>query len=110
MSTLTGWLTIFNLIILVAGAGGGIWAFRSALSRAENDVQARVRDALAAENGLLQARVARLEKDNKRLENLMQLLIALLKKTHHIEVEIDGDIVTLRSSNGTHSGRISNAP
>src|SRR5258708_13450755 len=35
MVTLTDWLTIVNLIMLVLGSIGGVLAFRSALARAE---------------------------------------------------------------------------
>lgn len=102
-------LTIANLLLLVSGIIGGYIVVRSAISKAESDVQSRVREALSAENELLQARVARLEKENRRVESLMQLLIATLRKTHHIEIEIDGDVITLRSpGGGTHVSRMAN--
>lgn len=109
MTTLTGWLTIANLIILVLGGLGGTFVFRSALARAENDVQERVRDALSAENELLQGRVNRLERDNKRLNRLIELIISTLSKKHRIDIEIDGDIVTVRTQSGTHTARIDSA-
>jgi hypothetical protein len=106
MTTLTGWLAIANLIILVFGSIGGMLAFRSALAKAENDVQSRVRDALSAENELLQSRVNRLEKDNRRLNKLLQLIAQTLKKTHGIELEADDGMVILRDSTGQHTVRV----
>ena len=109
MTTLTGWLTIANLLILVIGSIAGTIVFRSALAKAESDVQERVRNALSAENDLLQSRVNRLEKDNKRLNKLIDLIISTLAKKHRIDIEIDGDIVTVRTQNGAHSARIDSA-
>ena len=104
-------LTVANLLILLAVTFGGYFALKSALARSEIDVQTRVRDALSAENNLLQKRVERLEKENKRLENLLQLVVTTLNNTHHIDLEIDGDMITMRSpSGGTHVSRINNAP
>lgn len=106
MTTLTGWLTIVNLIFLVAGGIGGTFVFRSSLRKAENDVQERVRDALSAENELLQSRVNRLEKENRRLHRVLQLLASTLKKTHGIELEIDDETIYVRTQAGTHIARL----
>lgn len=106
MTTLTGWLTIINLIVLVVGGIAGALVFRSQLAKAESDVQERVRNALSAENELLQSRINRLEKDNKRLNKLIDLIISTLKKTHRIEIEIDGDTVMVRTQSGTHTARL----
>ncbi len=103
MTTLAGWLTIINLIVLIGGAIGGIWAFRSALSKAESGVQTRVREALSAENELLRGRVQRLEAENKQQGRILQLIITSLKKLHHIEIDIDENVITLRSPNGNVS-------
>ena len=106
MTDLTGLLTIANLILLIGGSIGGVIVIRSAIAKAESDVQTRVREALSAENELLQARVMRLEKENKRLGGLIDLIIATLKRTHHIELEVDGELLIMRSPNGTHTTRI----
>lgn len=107
MTSLANLLNIATLLLLIGGIVGGYIVIRSAIAKSESEVQTRVRDALSAENALLRSRVERLEKDNKKLENLIQLFIATLKKTYRIETEIDGDIITMRSSNGTHSTRLS---
>lgn len=106
MITLPGWLTILNLILLVGGGIVGFFTVRSAITKANQDTQTRVREALHDENELLAKKVERVEKDNKRLESLIQTLMVMLKKIYHIEIEIDGDIVYMRSPNGTHSSRI----
>ena len=107
MPSFASWLTILNLIILVGGGVVGFFTVRSAIIKANQDTQTRVREALHDENELLQSRVTRLERENKRLENLIQLFIAMMKKTHNIDTEIDGDVITMRSpNNGTHVSRI----
>lgn len=106
MTTLTGWLTIVNLIIIVLGTIGGALVFRSSLRKAENDVQERVREALSVENELLQSRVNRLERENKRLNQLIRLIISTLKKTHAIDLEVNEDIVVVRTHGDTHTARI----
>lgn len=102
MTTLTGWLAIINLIFLVAGGIGGTLVFRSSLRKAENDVQERVLQAMSTENELLQSRVNRLEKENRRLNRVLKLLASTLKKTHGIELEIDDETIYVRGQTGTH--------
>lgn len=109
MTTLTGWLTIVNLFIMIAGPLGGIFIFRSSLAKAKDDVQERVREALEAENQLLQKQLDRLEKHSKRLDKILQLIATTLKRTQNIELIIDEDIVILRDirTGDQHSARIS---
>lgn len=106
MTTLTGWLAIINLIFLVAGGIGGTLVFRSSLRKAENDVQERVLQAMSTENELLQSRVNRLEKENRRLNRVLKLLASTLKKTHGIELEIDDETIYVRGQTGTHIARL----
>lgn len=106
MTDLASLLTIANLIVLVGGIIGGWIVIRSAIQRAENDVQTRVRQALHDENELLQARVKRVEQENRRLDKLMQLIVVTLKKTQNIDLEIDDDVVILKAKGVTHVSRI----
>ena len=109
MTTLTGWLTIVNLFIMIAGPLGGIFIFRSSLSKAKDDVQERVREALEAENDLQQKQIDRLSQTLKRMEKILNLIATTHKRTHNIELSIDEDIVILRDikSGSQHSARIS---
>lgn len=109
MTTLTGWLTIVNLFIMIAGPLGGIFIFRTSLAKAKDDVQERVRKALEAENQLLQKQLDRQAATLKRMEKILQLIATTLKRTHNIELSIDEDIVILRDikSGNQHSARIS---
>lgn len=109
MTTLTGWLTIVNLFIMIAGPLGGIFIFRTSLAKAKDDVQERVREALEAENQLLQKQLDRQAATLKRMEKILQLIATTLKRTHNIELSIDEDIVILRDikSGNQHSARIS---
>lgn len=96
-------LTIANLLLVIGGIIGGYIVLRSAIAKAESDVQDRVRDALSTENALLRTRIDRLEHENRRLSRLMQLLMDTLKKTQHIEVDIDENMITLRTQGGSVS-------
>lgn len=103
------WPIIFafgDFIVVVGGIIAGILVIRSSITKAEIAIKERILNDLGKENDLLRNRVERVEKDNKRLENLIQTLMAMLKKIYHIEIEIDGDVVYMRSPNGTHSSRI----
>lgn len=106
MTTLTGWLAIINLIFLVCGGIGGALVFRSSLRKAESDVQERVLAAMSTENELLQSRVNRVEKENRRLNRVLSLLAVTLKKTHGIELEIDEETIYIRAQSGTHIARL----
>lgn len=103
-------LTIANLIILVTTIIGGYFALKTTIARAENDVQSRIRQALHDENELLQSQVERQERDMRRLRAIFDLLITTLKKTHGIDIEIDGDVITFRSNNGVQVSKIDNDP
>lgn len=96
METLTGWLTIINLFIMIAGPLGGIFIFRSSLAKAKDDVQERVREALEAENKVLQSQLDRQEKIIRRMEKILNLIASTLKRTHNVELTVDDDIVILR--------------
>jgi uncharacterized protein YlxW (UPF0749 family) len=106
--TFTGWLTIINFVIIIGVSIGGFIAIRSKAAEAASEIQERVRMALHDENELLQSQVKRLEEEVKRLKNLFQLVVVMLKKTKNIELEIEDDMVTLRDATGTHSSQLSN--
>lgn len=107
MTTLTGILTIVNLVIAIGIVIGGYIAIRSGMSRAGQEIQDRVRQALHDENELLQSRLKRLEADNKRLSSQLRLVIDMLKKIHSIDMDINDDMVILRDHKGTHVSRVS---
>ncbi len=52
------------------------------------------------ESELLQARVTRLEAENKQLKNMMLFIIDTLKKIKNIDLDIDDNIITLRDRTG----------
>lgn len=103
MTDLPSILALANFLILAAGIIGGWFVLRSSIAKSETDVQTRVRAALHDENELLRNRVQRLETENKRLSKLMQLIVTTLKKLHGIELDIEDDVITLRSANGNVS-------
>lgn len=99
----SGILTLANLIILVGGGIGGFLSLRSSLAKSKDEIKERVLNDLSKENEILRNRVQRLEAENKRQAKLIQLLVTTLKKTHGIELDIEEDVVTLRSPNGNVS-------
>lgn len=108
MTTLASWLAIANFIIVILGLLGGAIAFRSAMSKAKDDVQERVTGILSEENEALRNRVNRLEAENRRLGRVIQIIVSSLKKQHNIQIDIDEDAVTLRS--GGSVSRVSTEP
>ena len=102
MTTWTSILTIANLVVAIGIIIGGYIAIRSSMGRASSEIQERIRQALHDENELLQARVKRLETENKRLNKLVLLVVNVLKKTHGITLEINEDMITLRDASGLH--------
>lgn len=105
---LTDLSIIGGLIMLIGNIVGGYIMLRSTLAKAAKDVEKRVRDGLSAENTLLKERVERLEKDNRRLDRLVRLIAVTLKKTQGLELDIDGDLLTLRDPSGQrHVAQIS---
>ncbi len=100
--TLTEILVIANFVFLLLTVIGGYMVIRTTVAKSEGVIQQRVREALTAENDLLQSRVKRLETENKRLNNLTLLIITSLKKMRGINLEINEDIITFRDAAGTH--------
>ncbi len=103
---MTNWasiLTLVDLIIMVGTAFGVVWAFRSSKGRSEREIGERVRQALHEENELLQSRLKRIETENRHLNDMLQFVIDMLKRTRNITLEIDttNSIVTFRGSDGT---------
>lgn len=103
MIDLASILVLVNLVVIIAAIIAGRVVLRSSIAKAETEVQTRVREALSAENELLRGRVQRLETENKRQGKVMQLIITTLKKLHSIDIDIDEDVITLRSPNGNVS-------
>lgn len=98
-----GIITIANFIILVGGGIIGFLALRSSLAKSENEIKERIMNDLGKENEILRNRVQRLETENKLQGKQMQLIITTLKKLFGIELDIDDDVITLRSANGNVS-------
>lgn len=97
---LTEILSLLSPLLVVVGVFAGYISLRSGVAKSEREIGERIRNALHDENNLLQTRVQRVEEENKHLHRVMQLIIETLKKTNGIELEINGDIITLRKSNG----------
>lgn len=103
MIDLTGTLVIINLAIVVGGIIATRIVLRSSLAKSESEIKERIVADLGKENELLRSRVQRLEAENRRMSKLMQLIITTLKKLHGIDMDIEDDVITLRSANGNVS-------
>src|SRR5436305_3337630 len=98
-------LSILNLVLLIATTLGGILAFRHGFTRTANEVQERVIAALNSELAALASRVESMEKENVRLHQIIATICAALKR-RGIAVTIEGDMVNIHDQSGTHTERI----
>jgi uncharacterized protein (UPF0335 family) len=98
-------LSIVNLVLVIATVGGGILAYRHGFTRTANEVQERVIHALNSELEALTARIESMEKENVRLHQIISTICAALKG-RGIAVTIEGDMVNIRDQQGMHSERI----
>lgn len=101
-------ISILSMLLTIAGILGGILAFKNGFTRTANEVQERVINALQQEISVLNMRIADLEAQNQRLDQVIITLCEALKK-RGIIVSIDGSLVTVTDGNTTHSVRIKGA-
>src|SRR5437773_5749881 len=93
-------LSVISLLLTIGGLLGGFYAFKSSMSRAANEVQEHVINALESEITNLHQRLADLKDDNSRLELIIETICAALK-SRGLAVTIDGDMVSIRDTSGT---------
>ena len=98
-------LSILNLVLLIATALGGIMAYRHGWTRTANEVQERVISALNSELATLTSRIESMEKENIRLHQIIATICSALK-SRGIAVTIDGDMVNISDETGIHTERI----
>lgn len=96
-------ITIINLIMLIFAAFGGALAYRGAKLRGEQEIAERVQQMFHDENELLQARVKRLEVDNRQLNSKLDAIIKLLKESKNSELTITDTRITLRDGTNTYT-------
>lgn len=96
-------LILANLAIIIGGIFAARIVVKSSLAKSETEIKERIVNDLSKENKILRERV-------QRTENLVQTLVTMLKKIYHIEIEVDGEMIYMRSPNGTHSGRVQSGP
>ncbi len=83
-------------------------AFRYSIARTSSEIQERVIHALQSEIQSLQDRIAAIEKENVRLQQIVGIIKAALKK-RGVTVTIDGDLVSIhdeKSGDTTQASRI----
>jgi division protein CdvB (Snf7/Vps24/ESCRT-III family) len=104
--TLTEIFAVGNFVFLLLTMVGGYIVLRSTISKSATEVQTRVRDALTAENALLQSQVKRVVENSQRLERLLLMLQEAMRR-RGIEIEVDDETVIIRDDKET---RISKLP
>ncbi len=107
-------LSIFNLVISLAVILGSILAFKHGFTRTANEIQERVINALNSELASLTHRLDSLEKENLRLNLVLNIIINAMKRKKilinieadliSIQDEINGETVTERIQEESHSG------
>src|SRR5690348_9933255 len=95
-------LSLLNLVLIIATTLGGIVAFRHGFTRTANEVQERVISTLNSELQALTHRIESMEKENIRLHQTIATICAALKR-RGIAVTIQGDMVNIRDQSGTHT-------
>lgn len=102
-------VVIINLIMVICGPVGAFIAIRNSMSSAGQIIQDRVQRMMHDENELLTDRLKRCEEGERERDQKLDLIVDTLKKKYKIELEIDGNTITLRDQGGTHVTRIKSA-
>jgi 3-dehydroquinate dehydratase len=98
-------LSIFSVTLTIASIIGGFYAFKTSLSRTANEVQEHVINALNQEISVLRGRLDDLEKENKKLNQVIVTICEALKRRGLI-VTIEGNLVTLTDGKNSQTARI----
>ncbi len=88
MITLTSWLTLINLLFVIAVPLAAFIALRFGFAKAAEAAEKRVRAALTEENTLLRARIEYLEFETTAMREAL--------KEEGIYITIDGERVTIK--------------
>jgi len=90
-------LPVLNIVLLVALAIGGIFAYRKGYSQEAGAIQERVITALKDEVDTLRDKVDDLEKERATQDRVIATIRYALK-SHGLRVTIAGDFVTLQDT------------
>lgn len=97
LNTISG--LIMTGIILLGAIIGGIFMVKSGLGKKESDAQNSALTAMNTELTVLRGRVADTEKENARLNNIVNTIISALEQEGMI-VTIRGTMVYIKNSKG----------
>ncbi|QBD76185.1 hypothetical protein EPA93_09250 [Ktedonosporobacter rubrisoli] len=96
MVTLSNALSIINMLLMIFGIVGGLFALRHGSLKAANEVQERAINALQAELATVRLRLTDLQAENGRLKHIVATIVAALNNCG-IELSINGDMVNIKS-------------
>jgi uncharacterized protein YlxW (UPF0749 family) len=98
------WLGIINFFLIICSSIGGYYAFRQA--KRENVIRLKNEtiDALNERIDTLEEKLKELQADNEAQKHIIETIKELLA-SRNISISIDGDIVTIKDSEGSHSVR-----
>lgn len=96
-------LILANLAIIIGGIFATRIVVKSSLAKSETEIKERIVNDLSKENEALRNRLQRIETENKQQARTLQSIITALKKLYNLDLNIDDDAITFRSSNGNVS-------
>ncbi len=102
---ITSALSIASMLLTIGSLVGGFIAYKSAVNRTVSEIQEHVINALQQEISVLNDKIAALERENNRLDQIILTMCEALKKRGMI-ISIDGNLVTISDGRNTHSARI----
>jgi hypothetical protein len=104
---LTTFLSVLSVVLTICVAIGGFFALRHGYSQTTTDVQAKVIDALKAQNESQELQIATCEKEIARLKRVVATIQLALKR-RGLQIEISGDEITIvdKQGNRTHTVQI----
>jgi hypothetical protein len=99
-------LSIVSMVLTIGGLLGGIWAFKNGITRTATEVQERVINAMQQEIAILHLRIGDLERENRRLEQILSIICVALRQ-HGYTINVDGNFVTVSHGHESQSTHIS---
>src|SRR5579859_5232935 len=94
MPDIASTLSIISILLTIGALLGGIWAFKSGISRTANEIQERVINALEADIELLRKRLDELKDENTHLRLVIETICTALKSRGLI-IRIEDNLISI---------------
>lgn len=103
---------LINVLFILLITTGALWAFKKSVMKATGEIQAHTSNlqnnaiaALEQELGVVRSRINDIERENKKLDQIILTLCDAMKK-RGLDISIDGNVVTVRDGKDTSVVRI----